>query len=78
MSAAVVGGILMIIGSFLTYKGMIFQSVFAYLIADFIWAFIAFNAGDIFGAITITLGTFFGILTFLKMHKGEFVKHLKK
>jgi len=76
MSLAVIGGLLMIVGSFTMYKGFIFYSVFSYLIADLIWAILAFQSGDIFGGITIVLGTIFGILTFLKMHKGEFVKHL--
>jgi len=78
MSLAVIGGIFMIVGSFLMYRGQAFQSVLMYLIADIIWAIIAFNSGDIFGCIVIITGTFFGILTFIKMNRGEFVKHLKK
>ncbi len=78
MSLAFIGGILMIVGSFSVYKGYMFHSVIFYLIADFIWAFIAFHSGDVFGGVTIILGTFFGMLTFIKMHKGIFVKDLRK
>ena len=76
MTLSILGGLLMIVGSYLTYKGKIFQSVFVYLFADLIWMTLSFQVGDIYGRITVLLGTLFGLGAFYKMHVGQYRKDI--
>jgi len=78
MTFAILGGILLNIGAFLTYKGKIYQAVIIYLFADVCWIIMAYENNDIFGAIFIVVGTLFGFLAFLKMKNGEMRKTLNK
>lgn len=78
MSAATIGGILLIIGSFFTYKGNILLSVIIYFCADLCWFGIAISTGDYLGASLVLIGMALGIGVFIKMHKGVFVKTLLK
>ena len=48
MSFASIGGILLIIASWFTYRGNIFMSIILYLAADLCWFGIALSAGDYF------------------------------
>lgn len=78
MSFAILGGLLLNIGAFLTYKGKIYESVIVYLFADICWIIMAYLKGDFLGAIFIIAGTVFGFLAFLKMKSGEMNKSLNK
>jgi len=78
MTYAMVGGILLNIGAYLTYKGKIFYSVIVYLVADICWVMMAYEREDVFGVISIIIGVTFGFLTFLKMKNGKFSKDLSR
>ena len=75
-SFAIIGGILLNIGAYLTYKGKIYQSVIVYLFADICWIVMAFQKDDMIGAGFIVTGTIFGFLAYLKMKDGEMQKNL--
>ena len=76
MSFAIIGGVLLNIGAFLTYRGKIFQAVIAYLFADLCWIVMAYQREDFLGSIFIFFGTTFGLLAFLKMKRGDMRKTL--
>ncbi len=76
MTFAILGGILLNIGAFLTYKGKIYEAVLVYLVADLCWMIMAYIRDDMLGAFFIIIGTTLGFLAFLKMHKGEMNKSL--
>ena len=78
MSFAILGGILLNIGAFLTYKGKIYQAVIIYLFADMCWIIMAYEKNDFIGAFFIITGTLFGFLAYLKMKNGEMKKTLNK
>ena len=78
MSFAVLGGILLNIGAFLTFKGKIYQSVIVYLFADLCWIIMAYERDDYWGVLSIIVGVTFGILAFLKMRNGAMNKSLNK
>jgi len=78
MSFAVIGGLLLNIGAFLTYKGKIYQAVIIYLIADICWIIMAYEREDFWGVLFIIIGVTFGFLAFLKMKNGEMNKTLNK
>lgn len=78
MSFAVLGGIFLNIGAFLTFKGKIFQAVIVYLFADLCWVIMAYERDDFWGIVSITIGVIFGLLAFYKMKKGVLRKTLQK
>ncbi|MFT5661466.1 MAG: hypothetical protein ACI9TV_002112 [Sulfurimonas sp.] len=78
MSFAILGGILLNIGAYLTYKGKIYQAVTVYLFADMCWIFMAYEKSDYIGAFFIITGTTFGFLAYRKMRNGEMKKTLNK
>ncbi len=78
MSFAILGGILLNIGAFLTYKGKIYQAVIVYLFADMCWIVMAYEKSDYIGAFFIITGTTFGFLAYLKMKNGDMKKTLNK
>ncbi|MBD3801581.1 MAG: hypothetical protein IE886_09165 [Campylobacterales bacterium] len=75
-SFAIIGGILLNVGAFLTYKGRIFQAVWVYLLADLCWVAMAWQRGDMWGILSIAVGIVFGVLAFLKMQRGDMEKSL--
>jgi len=75
-SFAIIGGILLNVGAYLTFKGRIFQAVWAYLVADLCWIAMAWERGDIWGIFFIAVGITFGLLAFRKMHRGDMEKSL--
>jgi hypothetical protein len=77
-SFAILGGILLNIGAYLTYKGKIYQSVIVYLFADLCWIVMAYEKKDMVGAVFIITGTVFGFLAYLKMKDGEMSKSLNE
>ncbi|WP_297439568.1 hypothetical protein [Sulfurimonas sp.] len=78
ISFAVLGGLLLNIGAFLTFKGKIYQAVFIYLFADLCWIVMAYEKEDLWGVISISVGVIFGILAFVKMKNGRMNKSLNK
>jgi hypothetical protein len=78
MSFAVLGGIFLNIGAYLTFKGRIFQAVIVYLLADMCWVVMAYERDDFWGIISITVGVIFGLLAFYKMKIGVLRKTLDK
>lgn len=78
MSVATIGGVLLILGAWFTYRGNIHLSIILYFVADACWFGIALNSGDILGSILVLIGMVLGFCVFLKMNKGVFVKNLRK
>jgi hypothetical protein len=78
MSFAIIGGILLNIGAFLTYKGKIYQAVIVYMFADLCWIVMAYEREDFVGACFILVGTSFGFLAYMKMKHGDMKKSLNK
>jgi len=77
-SFAILGGILLNVGAFLTYRGRIFEAVWAYLAADLCWIAMAWQRGDGWGMFFIAVGIGFGLLAFRRMHRGDMEKSLNK
>lgn len=78
MSFALIGGIFLNIGAFLTFKGKIFEAVIVYLFADICWIVMAYEKDDFWGIVSISLGVLFGVLAYFKMKKGQMRKTLQK
>ena len=78
ISFAVIGGVLLNIGAFLTFKGRIFEAVVVYLFADLCWIIMAYERDDVWGMLSIAIGVAFGLLAFYKMHTGKMKKSLNK
>ena len=78
MTFGILGGILLNIGAFFTYKGQIYYAVIAYLFADLCWMVMAYERDDLVGALFIIVGTTFGFLAFMKMQRGTMHKSLNK
>jgi hypothetical protein len=78
MTFAILGGLLLNVGAYLTYKGRIYQAVIVYLFADLCWMTMAYVREDMLGAFFIIVGTTFGFLAFMKMQRGEMNKSLNK
>ena len=76
MTPALIGGILLIIGSYTVYNGKIFWSVGLFFLADCMWVTIAIGTGDFVGAGFIGVGMLLGLGAFYKMHKGKMRKNL--
>jgi hypothetical protein len=78
LSFAIIGGLLLNIGAFLTYKGKIYEAVIVYLFADICWIIMAYERDDFLGVVSIVVGVSFGFLAFLKMRNGVMNKNLNK
>lgn len=76
ISFAVIGGLLLNIGAYLTFKGKIYEAVIMYLFADLAWIVMAYQKEDFFGVFFIFVGIVFGLFAFLKMKNGEMGKTL--
>ncbi|MDQ7041966.1 MAG: hypothetical protein Q9M34_00390 [Sulfurimonas sp.] len=78
ISFAVIGGLLLNIGAFLTFKGKIYEAVAVYLLADICWIVMAYQRDDMWGVASIFIGVTFGLLAFLKMKSGKMNKNINK
>ena len=78
MSFAVIGGLLLNIGAFLTFRGKIYEAVTVYLFADICWIVMAWEREDFWGMASIILGVTFGFLAFMKMRTGKMNKSINK
>lgn len=74
---AIIGGVMLNIGAYLTYRGRIFHAVFVYLLADFCWVAMAYEREDWMGMVFIASGMTFGLLAFAKMRSGKMDKKLQ-
>ena len=78
ISFAVLGGLLLNIGAFLTFRGKIYEAVVVYLFADICWIIMAYERDDFWGMLAIIVGVTFGVLAFLKMKNGKMNKSLNR
>ncbi|DAB28393.1 MAG: hypothetical protein A2513_08365 [Sulfurimonas sp. RIFOXYD12_FULL_33_39] len=78
ISFALIGGILLNIGAYLTFRGKIYEAVIVYLFADLCWIIMAYQRDDFWGTISIIIGVVFGFLAFVKMRRGDMNKSLNK
>ena len=76
MNFAVIGGLLLNVGAFLTWRGKIYEAVAVYLFADICWIIMAYERDDFWGVASIVLGVTFGLLAFIKMKSGKMNKNL--
>ena len=76
LTFAILGGVLLNIGAFLSYKGRIYEAVSVYLFADVCWIAMAWQRSDWLGMGFITVGVLLGFLAFLKMQRGRMNKSL--
>jgi len=76
LNPAIIGGVLLILGAFLTMQGKIMGAVFVYFIADCCWVLLAFQAGNIMGAVFVLTGMLLGLFAFFKMQTGKMRKNL--
>lgn len=77
ITAGILGGLLMNIGAYFTFKGDIFKSIMCYLVADCMWMWLSYNSGDNIGTLLIGVGMAFGLGAYYKMHTGKLRKDLK-
>ena len=78
MTWAVLGGLLLNVGAFLTFRGKIYQAVMVYLFADICWIVMAYERDDFWGVFSIIVGVTFGLLAYFKMRSGKMNKSLNK
>lgn len=72
-----IGGLLLILGAFFSWRGYIQYSIITYAVADVFWLLNALESGNTWGSVTIAIGFTLGVLTYIKMHVGVFHKNLK-
>ena len=78
MSFAVIGGLFLNVGAYLTFRGKIYEAVAVYLFADICWIIMAWERDDMWGVSSIIIGVGFGLLAFIKMRTGKMNKNLNK
>ena len=76
MTPALVGGILLIIGSYTVYRGKILYSVGLFFAADCMWVLISLSVQDYLGASFVAIGMLLGLAAFVKMNTGKMRKNL--
>ena len=77
-SIIMLGGLMLIIGAKYMNTGNILFSTICYVVADLCWSLNAFQHQDWFGFLCVNIGILIGLRVLYKMHKGDFVKSLKK
>lgn len=70
ITIATIGGLLLCVGAFFTFKGKVFWAVSTYLLADVCWIVLALDKQDYQGVVFTTIGTLLGFAAFLKMKFG--------
>ena len=76
ISFAFIGGVLLNLGAYLTFRGKIYEAVAVYLFADVCWIIMAYERDDFLGVASIIFGVTFGLLAFLKMRSGSMKKNI--
>ena len=74
----ILSGSMILLGNTLSLFGKIYQALFAFVIADTGWIYMAVISGNIFGIIATSIGVILSILVILKMYHGLFYKDLHK
>lgn len=77
-SVITLGGMMLILGAKYMNNGNMLFSTTSYIGADWCWALNAWNNNDIFGFITVNIGIIVGLGVLYKIHKGVFIKNLRK
>ena len=77
-SSITIGGFLLVFGAMYVYVGNVFYSIINYTIADACWLYNAYENGDLFGAVMVTIGIITGLIVTNKMRVGEFRKSVRK
>ncbi|MEM3829566.1 MAG: hypothetical protein QXP36_10185 [Conexivisphaerales archaeon] len=70
-------GILLIIGSILSYKGKVYIAMWVYFATDLLWMIEAYIQHTWVSLIVILISEVTSGAILIKMYKGEFVKDLK-
>lgn len=78
IDGAVLGGLMLILGNYLVFKGKVYQSIKVFLLADFAWLWLAIASGNIFGIVTVAVGVVLSFFAFWKMHTGVYNKTIIK
>ena len=78
ISFAVIGGLFLNFGAYLTFRGKIYEAVAVYLVADICWIIMAWERDDFLGVASIVIGVSFGVLAFVKMKTGKMNKTINK
>ena len=78
ISFAVIGGLFLNVGAYLTFRGKIYEAVAVYLFADICWVVMAWEKDDMLGVASIFVGVSFGLLAFIKMKTGKMNKTILK
>ena len=78
ISFAVIGGLFLNVGAYLTFRGKIYEAVAVYLVADICWIVMAWERDDFWGVASIVVGVTFGFLAFVKMKTGKMNKTINK
>jgi hypothetical protein len=78
ISFAVIGGLFLNVGAYLTFRGKIYEAVVVYLFADICWIIMAWQRDDFWGVVSIVVGVSFGLLAYIKMRKGKMNKSLNR
>lgn len=73
---ATLGGIMMSVGAFLSFKGKVYQAVATYLLADVCWVWLTYDKQDWQALFFTVLGTALGLAAFIKMYLGIMRKNL--
>jgi len=76
ISFAVIGGLFLNIGAYLTFRGKIYEAIAVYMFADICWIIMAYEQDDFLGIASIIIGVTFGLLAFLKMRSGNMKKNI--
>jgi len=76
MSFAVIGGLFLNVGAYLTFRGKIYEAVLVYLFTNICWIIMAYEREDFWGVLSIIVGVTFGVLAFVKMNRGDMNKSL--
>ena len=77
MTPTSIGGLLLIVGAFFTFRGEMSKAIWIYTIADFCWILAAIATGDVFAIITVSIGGILGIAALYRMQIGKMRKTLK-
>ena len=78
LNGAFFGGLMLILGNILVFKGQVYRSVQMFLLADIAWLWMAISAGDISGIVMVSIGVIISLAAFWKMYKGKFYKTITK
>lgn len=77
-SVLTIGGLLLMFGAWYVASGNVFYSIIVYTLADVCWLINAYISGDIFAAVTVSVGIGTGLYVTYRMSQGTFRKSILK